>query len=242
VLICDVPLNMQKDQFVFKKEEVIPCVMTGLKYYPRAKACRETWLKDYEKFYIFSDTPDDAVPITSIPGAGEDWHSHRAKRFFGLKKAFEENPDTRWFFCLSCDNYVFSQNFRPLLDKMIAELPNYPAYLGGDLLRYERLANVEYVSGGAGYLINREAAQILLRNVGLCMTLTESEDVTVGVMMKIAGASSFCIEGFYGCNPMDKNNHCKIHSLENVSKNPITFHYVTEQDIRNIHDGRIEMR
>ena len=230
---------MKEKQFLFSRDEIVPCVMTGLKYYDRAKACRDTWLQDFEKYYIFGDTPDASVPITSIKGAGEDWHSHRAKRFMGLAIAYNENPNTEWFFCLSCDNFVFNKNLRNFLNN-IENLRGTPAYVGGHSGSYERLAGLVYASGGAGYLLSRKAIPVLTNNLGLCLTLSEAEDVTVGAMMRIAGVPYYQADGFHGCNPTDLKHECKL--CEELAHPPLTFHYMKESDIRKLDGEERETR
>lgn len=216
--------------FLFKKEDVVPCLMSGLKYYSRAKACTETWLRDYEKFYIFGDTPDDSVPITSIPGSGEDWHSHKAKRYKGMEIALRECPDTKWFFYIACDNFIFNKTLKAFLDYIEGQVEPGPAYVGGHTCNNEKWG--PYFSGGGGYLLNREAAQILCNDVEKCINLTESEDITTGVLMRENGVKWYYSDLFIGCNPLHGED---CHSVKTL-KGAISFHWLSEPQIRHLQD------
>jgi len=225
--------------YLFKKETLVPCLMSGLKYYPRAKACRETWLRDYEKFYIFGDTPDESVPITSIPGSGEDWNSHRAKRYKGMELALRECPDTRWFFYVACDNFIFNNTLRAFVDYLDANVSPGPAYVGGHVCHNSE--HGPYFSGGGGYLLNREAAEILCQDVDKCINLTESEDITTGKLMRELGAGCYSSDLFFGCNPLHSDS---CHDIRTI-RNAVSFHWLSEEQIRYLQDvveGKQPMR
>jgi len=214
---------------LFPESLVVPCLMSGKKYYDRARACRETWLSDFEKFYIFSETPDDSVPITPIRNAGEDWHSHRAKRYLGLVHALNTSPNAQWFLCVACDNFVFRDGLKSLMEKL--ENVTDPVYIGGHTGNYREFLNVPFASGGGGYLINRKAAILLVQDLRLCLTLTETEDVTTAIIFRVLGVPYYQYPGFHGCNP-EKRECCTVE--DPFAQSTITYHYMQEEDIRRL--------
>ncbi|CAL4094258.1 unnamed protein product, partial [Meganyctiphanes norvegica] len=94
-----------------------------------------------------------------------------------------------WFLKADDDTFVIHKN----LMEMLAEFdPNKPLYIGLPLrYTFKDGRKVEYMSGGSGYVLSREALQRLQDSSdSLCSverSLTAYEDVNMGVCMKKLG-------------------------------------------------------
>ena len=127
----------------------------------RAKAVRDTWVQrcDVYRFFYTSHEGRTLPEGEAVALPVEDGRNHlTAKTMTGLKWAYENYADsTDWFFKADDDTFVIMENLRFVAAQF---KPSEAHYIGGrstDLLKHG------YNGGGAGYLLSREAARLIVK-------------------------------------------------------------------------------
>ena len=155
-------------------ENVAVGVFTGVDYYHRAKAIKETWGSYFENIFYHGFTPDSSLPITQVPITGphtEDYQSALYKEILGLKQMFDECSNVEWYFSCGCDTYAHPRNLVETLSRFPSDQPLLIGGHCGEIRRRNHLRNVKrpsllnylryfpsrlrYPSGGAGFALSR---------------------------------------------------------------------------------------
>ena len=126
---------------------------------------RATWGKRCNKILIMSSMADDEVPTVKLElGDGGDKYSHlwgKTKSAFRYvyQNHFEEYD---WFVKADDDTYMVVENLRYLLKDFNS---SSPLYFGR---KFKPFVKQGYMSGGAGYVLSKEA---LRRLVEVCKSV-----------------------------------------------------------------------
>lgn len=238
-------------------------MLSGLSSYDRARVCCETWLKDFDWYQIHSFAPDPlgTLPITEV-GDREGPRSCFLKRIMGLAMARIaadfNHGGTQWFFCCSDDNWVWRESLEKALwihswDKDDPEKwnPKRPIFVGGHTneLCIADGTLVRYPSGGAGYALNRAALNLIVLNMPIIhhewMKRSNNDDVEdafIGWACEKLGIPYCETPGFFGCNPGRPSigvaeRRCERQCV--AIENPISFHYITAEQMRLFHAEQI---
>ncbi|KAL5277676.1 C1GALT1.2 family protein [Megaselia abdita] len=135
------------------KEVKILCLITTWpeNHKTKAKAVKETWAKRCNKYLFISSKTDSKLNTIALPleeGRQHLWLKIKAAFMYIYKKYFN---DYDWFVKADDDTYMIVENLRYMLYQYD---PLSPLYLG---CKFKRYVSQGYMSGGAGYILSKEA-------------------------------------------------------------------------------------
>lgn len=223
-------------------------MLSGLSSYERARAAVETWGKDFDILEVHSFTPCDDLPLR-IVGTREGPRSCFEKRLDGLKLVASLPEQADWYLACSDDNYVWRENLEDVLWPGVA-----PVLVGGhtNQLRIHDGTAVTYPSGGAGYCLNQSALELVVKSLpdlraewSRGSNNDDTEDIFIGWAAARLSIPYFETPGFYGCNPGRpeigvEERRCERQCV--AIENPISFHYVTVEQMRMFHAESLHKR
>ncbi|XP_069815495.1 glycoprotein-N-acetylgalactosamine 3-beta-galactosyltransferase 1-like [Dendropsophus ebraccatus] len=166
---------------LYKKVRILCWVMTGPQNLDKkTKHVKATWAQRCNKvLYMSSEENKD------FPTVGLDTKEGRDQLYWKTIKAFQyvhdhHLGDADWFMKADDDTYVVVDNLRWLLSKYS---PEEPIYFGR---RFKPYVKQGYMSGGAGYVLSKEA---LVRFVNAfkeekCTHSSSVEDLALGKCME----------------------------------------------------------
>ncbi|CAL1537638.1 unnamed protein product [Lymnaea stagnalis] len=204
---------------------------------------KNTWTKRCNVVVFISSQTNDSFPTVGV-NAKEGRQHLTTKTMKAFKYLYDHHlGDADWFLKADDDTYVIMENLRYFLS---GEDPNKPLYFGQ---RFKPYLKQGYASGGAGYVISKEAltryGQRGFENPSMCRNNTGHEDVEMGRCLQNLGVV---------LKPsLDALNRTRFHCLtpetyignklpgsmkdfdvengragaENMSDYTISFHYVT---------------
>lgn len=152
----------------------------------KAKHVKATWAKRCNVLLFISSQYDPTLPTVNVhveEGRNHLWDKSKA----GFKYAYQHHLDEAdWFMKADDDTYVILENLRYFLsDKNSSD----PVYYG---CRFRPYVKQGYMSGGAGYVLSKEALRRLIeiglseQNANPCPKGGSSghEDVDIGQCME----------------------------------------------------------
>ncbi|CAJ0579317.1 unnamed protein product, partial [Mesorhabditis spiculigera] len=150
-------------------------VMTSSKTHHRVPAVNETWLPRCDHGQFYTNAPieidgqlADTIPFSTVFAGLEDKYENLFfKTIYALHYSYTHiSRDFDWYLKADDDTYVVVENLREYLSHLN---PNEPHYAG---LRLRPKEHGCYNSGGAGYVLSREAMRrfdtLLYGNTTLC--------------------------------------------------------------------------
>lgn len=172
---------------LYRRVRVLCWVMTGPNtLHTKAKHVNATWARHCNKV-LFMSSVEDSENLTVGLGTGEGrdklyWKTIRAFQY--VHQHYLSSAD--WFLKADDDTFVVVGNLRWLLS---AHSPERPVYFGK---RFKPYVQQGYMSGGAGYVLSREA---LRRFVGafqtnMCSHNSPVEDLAMGQCLAKVGVEA----------------------------------------------------
>ncbi|XP_071446990.1 glycoprotein-N-acetylgalactosamine 3-beta-galactosyltransferase 1-like isoform X1 [Hetaerina americana] len=163
-----------------KKVRVLCWVMTAPKNHEKkARHVKATWGKRCNILLFMSTANDSSLPSIKLPvEEGRDYLWAKTREAF--KYVYEHHlNDADWFMKADDDTYVVVENLRYMLSPY---QPSDPIYFG---CRFKPYVKQGYMSGGAGYVLSREAVRLFIEkgynNSDLCRAdHGGAEDVEIG--------------------------------------------------------------
>lgn len=154
----------------------------------KAQHVYATWAKRCNKVLFMSSKPDpdDKLPVVALPvSEGRDNLWAKTKEAFKYVHT-HDLEDFDWFAKMDDDTYMVVENLRYFLSTKNAQ---EPLYFGR---RFKPYVKQGYMSGGAGYILSREALrrfiETSLKNPSKCRgDAGGSEDLEMGKCMESAG-------------------------------------------------------
>ncbi|XP_051499697.1 glycoprotein-N-acetylgalactosamine 3-beta-galactosyltransferase 1-B-like [Apus apus] len=182
------PVNSSMAQTLYEQVRVLCWVMTGPPTLEtRARHVRATWARHCNLVLFMSSAPTQGFPgAVGLPvGEGRSqlyWKTIRALQY--VHQHHRDQAD--WFLKADDDTFVVVANLRWLL---AAHSPQRPVYLGK---RFRPWARQGYMSGGAGYVLSREALRRFVGAVasGTCDHTSAVEDVALGQCLEKLGVEA----------------------------------------------------
>jgi glycoprotein-N-acetylgalactosamine 3-beta-galactosyltransferase len=175
--------NTDVAEKLYQKVKVLCWVMTGPQNLEnRAKHVKATWTQRCNTALFMSseeNTDFPTVGLNTTEGRSQlSWKTIKA--FLYVHDHYLEDAD--WFMKTDDDTYVILDNLRWLLAN---HDPEKPIYFGR---RFKPHVEQGYMSGGAGYVLSREALRRLIHVVktNTCAPFPYYEDLAMGICMQIA--------------------------------------------------------
>lgn len=194
------------------EKQVVIGVLTAKDYESRREACRDTWAgnlpSNVELVFLLGD------PTANLPyRKGDTLYCPCPDDYPSLPQK------TRWFCLWALANHNVNYLFKCdddtylAIDRLLESLPAQD-YVGYDIQGY--------ASGGAGYLLSRQAALLIAAHM---QHKSGPEDLIAGKLLKEAGIS-FSPDARYHA----WNNRCP-----RPDNDAISCHYVKPENMRRIH-------
>ncbi|CAN9511655.1 unnamed protein product [Ophioblennius macclurei] len=169
---------------LYRKVRILCWVMTGpSNLEKKARHVKATWTRHCNMVVFMSSVDDPDFPTVGLgTKEGRDqlyWKTIRAFHY-----AYEHHAhDADWFLKADDDTYVVVDNLRWILANHSAE---DPIYFGR---RFKPYAKQGYMSGGAGYVLSREALRRFVKGFEekVCTHTTSVEDLALGQCMEKVG-------------------------------------------------------
>ncbi|KAM7383758.1 hypothetical protein PAMA_011218 [Pampus argenteus] len=145
----------------------------------RTKHIKETWAKRCNIVLYMSSVETDFPTVQLNVSEGREnlyWKTIRAFQYIYQHHLDEAD----WFLKADDDTFVVVENLRYLLSKYDTEKP---LYLGR---RFSPFIRQGYMSGGAGYVLSKEALRRFIKgfDTGECVHFSNIEDMALGKCME----------------------------------------------------------
>ncbi|EDV90270.1 GH23497 [Drosophila grimshawi] len=165
-------------------EKLYSCILCWIMTNPanhqtKARHVKRTWGKRCNKLIFMSSAKDEELDAVALPiGEGLDNLWGKTKEAFEYIYEHHMN-DADWFLKADDDTYMIVENLRYML---YPYNPNTPVYFG---CKFKPHVKQGYMSGGAGYVLSREAVRRFvveaIPNPKLCKKEnTGEEDTQIG--------------------------------------------------------------
>lgn len=169
---------------LFKKVRILCWVMTGpSNLQSKAQHVKATWSRHCNIVLFMSSEENQNFPTVGLgTGEGRDqlyWKTIRAFHY-ALKNHGDEAD---WFLKADDDTFVVVDNLRWILSNYTAD---QPIYFGK---RFKPYAKQGYMSGGAGYVLSKEALRRFVEGftTKACTHTTSVEDLAMGQCLEKMG-------------------------------------------------------
>ena len=186
---------------------------TGGAHEKKAKHVKATWGKRCDKLLFVSSEANATLPAIKFEGFKESRDTLWGKTVRAFKYVYEHYKDEAdWFMKADDDSYVVVDNLKSMLESY---KPSQPIYFGCKLWPYVKQG---YMSGGAGYVLSREALKLFVEkgltetNQTLCKSQNDIgyEDVEMGKCMahlKVTAGDSRDSKGRERFLPLKPQSH-----------------------------------
>ncbi|CAL8339163.1 unnamed protein product [Merluccius merluccius] len=169
---------------LYKKVRILCWVMTGPKnLQTKARHVKATWSRHCNVVVFMSSVDDPDFPTVGLDTKeGRDqlyWKTIRAYHY-----AYEHHIDEAdWFLKADDDTYAIVDNLRWVLAN---HTPEEPIYFGR---RFKPYTKQGYMSGGAGYVLSKEALRRFVEGFKnhVCTHTSSVEDLAMGQCMEKVG-------------------------------------------------------
>ncbi|XP_029450772.1 glycoprotein-N-acetylgalactosamine 3-beta-galactosyltransferase 1-B-like [Rhinatrema bivittatum] len=169
---------------LYNKVRVLCWIMTGPdNLETKAKHLKTTWTRHCNIVLFMSSVADEKFPTIGLDTKeGRDqlyWKTIKA--FHYVYEHYLEEAD--WFMKADDDTFVVVDNLRWMLSNYT---PDQPIYFGK---RFKPFAKQGYMSGGAGYVLSKEALRRFVVGFSnkLCTHSSSVEDLAIGQCMEKVG-------------------------------------------------------
>ncbi|XP_062397294.1 glycoprotein-N-acetylgalactosamine 3-beta-galactosyltransferase 1-A [Sardina pilchardus] len=169
---------------LFKKVRILCWVMTGpSNLQTKARHVKATWSRHCNVLLFMSSEADPDLPAVGL-GTGEGRDQLYWKTIKAFHYVLENHADEAdWFLKADDDTFVVVDNLRWVLSN---HTPEEPIYFGK---RFKPYAKQGYMSGGAGYVLSKEALRRFVEGfrTKVCTHTTSVEDLALGQCMEKMG-------------------------------------------------------
>lgn len=203
---------------LYKNVRILCWVMTGpSNLEKKARHVKATWTRHCNMVVFMSSVDDPDFPTVGLgTKEGRDqlyWKTIRAFHY-----AYERHiQEADWFLKADDDTYVVVDNLRWVLAN---HTPDEPIYFGR---RFKPFAKQGYMSGGAGYVLSREALRRFVKGFEdkVCTHTSSVEDLALGQCMEKVGV----LAGDSRDNLIRETFHPFVPEQQLTAKFPKSFWY-----------------
>ncbi|XP_059488952.1 glycoprotein-N-acetylgalactosamine 3-beta-galactosyltransferase 1-like [Neocloeon triangulifer] len=221
----------------------------------KAVHVKATWGRHCNKLIFISDEDDESLPALKLPGVRPGRDGLWSKTVAAFKYVYENcSGEYDWVLKADDDSYVVVENLRKML---LPHSPKDPLYFGfrmKPLSRSMPLTPEGYMSGGAGYVLSKEAVRRVVTEAfdgkqKICRLSTDenSEDANMGECVYSVGVKTGDSRDALGRNrffPFQPDLHTQPFSdtrdwwfwdyiwwpteegIDNCSDELVSFHYM----------------
>jgi hypothetical protein len=183
---------------------------------------KETWGSNVDTLF-YSDYEELDKNIIKVSNRN-DYHSNEEKHINVLKFVNDNIKDYEWFFFCDDDTFVNTKKLETNL-----EIFNKNSVNGSVINCWPSDWNLNYCSGGAGYLIHHELLNTITKNIKILNT--GYSDVTLGLHLKDLNIEVIDYNLFRSQSPTSFNYS------DYEIKNFISFHYIkTKEEMNSLLD------
>ncbi|CAB1336735.1 unnamed protein product [Coregonus sp. 'balchen'] len=169
---------------LYQKVRILCWVMTGpSNLQTKARHVKATWSRHCNVVVFMSSVDDPDFPTVGLgTGEGRDQLYWKTIRAFHYALEHHGN-DADWFLKADDDTFVVVDNLRWVLSN---HTPEEPLYFGK---RFKPYAKQGYMSGGAGYVLSKEALRRFVEGfkTKVCTHTTSVEDLALGQCLEKMG-------------------------------------------------------
>ncbi|CAF1499709.1 unnamed protein product, partial [Rotaria sp. Silwood1] len=213
-------------------------------FHTRATATRDTWLSRITNYYFLSATPYLYLPVTIVPGAGEDKLSNMKKLFYVLQIIYQQQMNLsvdqrqKWFYIAGCDTFILPHHLIKRLDGLDYRKPTR---VGGHWGCCEcpgpkgATFRAEFPSSGAGFFFSIRLLEIMQPHLtnyieNVWPRTSELSDVALACLATQLGIQLTKRVGFWAHPPeftLAENKRRKFHK----ESEPNDFHYIQPDEM-----------
>ncbi|XP_049653658.1 LOW QUALITY PROTEIN: glycoprotein-N-acetylgalactosamine 3-beta-galactosyltransferase 1-B-like [Accipiter gentilis] len=172
---------------LYERVRILCWVMTGPgTLETKARHVRATWTRHCNVAIFMSSEPDERFPAVGLP-VQEGRHQLYWKTIRAFQYVYRHHLDRAdWFLKADDDTFVVVANLRWLL---AGHPPDRPIYFGK---RFKPFAKQGYMSGGAGYVLSKEALRRFVTAFasGTCTHTSAVEDLAMGQCLEKVGVEA----------------------------------------------------
>lgn len=211
-------------------------VITTAKYHDtRVRAILNTWAKDLQSnIYFFTDGPGTYPQLVNLR-VSSDYHSASLKTVLALIHAWTYlgGQQSEWVMISDDDTFIYTDRLYAFAKD---QQPNEGLCFGNKLKLYPDLPDLNYPSGGAGYLVSHRALAMLQSHLHQCR-LYPFSDVTIGTCLQAAGVPIIDVSGFHS-QPPEYYFQPHTPELPESIRHALTFHYIKPERMIDLYDDR----
>lgn len=196
-------------------KKILYVILHGSINKERFNNVKETWGNNVDTLF-YSDYEELDKNIIKVSDR-TDYHSNEEKHINVLKYVNENIKNYEWFFFCDDDTFVNTKKLESVLDTF-----NKKSVNGSAIKCWSSDYNLEYCSGGAGYLIHYELLDTITKKIKVLNT--GYSDVTLGLHLRDLNISVLD-SIFFRTQPPSAFNY-----NDEDLKNFITFHYIKTKD------------
>jgi len=195
-------------------KKILYVLLHGSVYKERKNIIKETWGINSDCLF-YSDYEDDEFNVVKI-SSRTDYHSNEEKHINIVNYLNKNTPNYEWFFFCDDDTFVNTKKLESNLDNF-----DKNSVHGSVIKCWPKDFNLEYCSGGAGYLIHHT---LLKKLINVPILNTGYSDVTLGIFLKENNIKSINHTYFNSQNP----NFYNI--IDDKLREFISFHYIKTKE------------
>jgi hypothetical protein len=243
--IVPIPRHNWSNSKTYIEQDIAFVIFTASSFFhTRAMATRDTWLSRITNYYFLSATPYPYLPVTVVPGAGEDKLSNMKKLFYGLQIIYQQqmnleiNLRQKWFYIAGCDTFILPHHLLKRLDGLDYRKP---IRVGGHWGRHscpgpnQTQFQTEFPSGGAGFFFSMKLLEIMQPHLtnyveNVWPRTSEISDVALSCLATQLGVGLTKQVAFWAHPPLftlNENNRQNFHK----ESEPNNFHYIKPDEM-----------
>lgn len=205
---------------------ILFCIGSCKKYKNRQTVLKNTWLKNQKYIFLSDEKNEESISLTDVEGH-ESGEIKFINSFFHINNLMSEYE---WFFFGDDDVFVNVKKILSILPSLDStKIHCHILSPISDPLNpiWNKYANFEYPSGGAGILMHGSIVNQLAKT-RMIAPLTRYGDITLGIYLQQLNIKMNNLDCFHKDKP-----HVFGHSEKDILES-CTYHYIDEITMNNL--------